>query len=336
MPTYYVDPAAAGSNDGSTWVHAWTSIQSAFDTATAGDVVYCRGTQTLAATLDVDTQSGSVGGGWIRFIGCNALGNNDGTKFVVNANGGSYHAITPGAAGAQDYYWFENFEFKNTAAGNYDGIGSNTSGQINAWVFVNCSLHDVGRSAFRGGFNAYTVFIKCSAYNCGADAIYSIGTMGWLLWSRVYNNTGSGVFSAIGSVFGSIIDHNGDDGIESPTHCVMVNSVLDANADDAVVSNSSLVSYLMALGCRITNNGDGLNFNSKIGLYGWCYFDDNVSNNILNGAVAVDLSPLGVSSNLADQADTECGYVDENDPEDYNLVPGASLRRVAIAVGASA
>ena len=44
MTTRYVDPTASGSNNGTSWTHAWTTMQSAYDTAVAGDQVYCRGT----------------------------------------------------------------------------------------------------------------------------------------------------------------------------------------------------------------------------------------------------------------------------------------------------
>lgn len=87
MTTYYVDPLAAGSNDGTSWTNAWTSIQSAFDTAVVGDIVYCRGTQTVAARIDVDTNSGTNAGGFIKFVGCNASGTVDGTRFTIQGDG---------------------------------------------------------------------------------------------------------------------------------------------------------------------------------------------------------------------------------------------------------
>ena len=99
MATKYVDPAAGGSNNGSDWTNAWTDIQSAFDTCVAGDIVYCRGTQTLSVTIDVDTNSGDDTSGFIKFIGCNASGVVDGTYFTINGNAGAYHGLTFAAVG---------------------------------------------------------------------------------------------------------------------------------------------------------------------------------------------------------------------------------------------
>ena len=31
MPTYYVDPAASGANDGTSWTDAWETLQRAVD-----------------------------------------------------------------------------------------------------------------------------------------------------------------------------------------------------------------------------------------------------------------------------------------------------------------
>ena len=73
MATYYCDPDAGGANDGTLWTDAWTTVQSGFDTATAGDIVYCRGTETLAAAIDVDTNAGTATS-FIYFIGCNRTG----------------------------------------------------------------------------------------------------------------------------------------------------------------------------------------------------------------------------------------------------------------------
>ena len=120
MTTRYVDPAASGDNDGTSWTNAYETLQQAADNAVAGDVVYCRGTETLAARVDFDTQTGTNAGGFIKFVGCNAEGNVDGTRFVLDGDGGNYAGIyiVPGIS----TLWFENIRVTNCDGGS-SGFG---------------------------------------------------------------------------------------------------------------------------------------------------------------------------------------------------------------------
>jgi len=65
------------------WEEALRGLQGAADLAVVGDIVYLRGTQTTTTTIDIDTNSGTNAGGWIKFIGCNSDGNVDGTRFTI-------------------------------------------------------------------------------------------------------------------------------------------------------------------------------------------------------------------------------------------------------------
>ena len=66
MATYYADfGIATGLDDGTSAANAWSTMQRAVDgTAgtqpTAGDIVYCVGTDTLAVNLDLDGLAGDT------------------------------------------------------------------------------------------------------------------------------------------------------------------------------------------------------------------------------------------------------------------------------------
>ena len=85
MALRYVDPAAVGANNGTSWADAWTDFQDAVDNWAAGDTIYCRGTQILAAQIDVDGADG-IATNPIKIIGMNASGVDDGTYFTLDGN----------------------------------------------------------------------------------------------------------------------------------------------------------------------------------------------------------------------------------------------------------
>ncbi len=135
MATYYVDPAATGANDGSSWTDAWTSLQSALDTAGAGDTVYCRGTQTLSANIDENINDGATGNR--RYIiGVNGIGVEDGTRFTVDGNSTAAYPLHWQGKGA--FTEWRNVRFTNGATNS----GYATGGDTDGLRFINCRWAD--------------------------------------------------------------------------------------------------------------------------------------------------------------------------------------------------
>ena len=326
---FYVDPAAAGANNGSSWLNAWTSIQSAFDTAVAGEIVYCRGTQTIGATLDVDTNSGGNATGYIKFIGCNAAGNQDGTRFKIDANGGAYNGLSGTAAASM--VWLENIEIYGTAAGAYYGFYQTGGG---GWVLVNCCARNCGGNGFYTGGR----YLRCVAYSNGTYGYRN----GEFYFCSAHDNTGTGFYSSsAATTIGCLSYDNGDDGFGGELiGSRMLNCVAEGNTDDGIsIAAGTLASSVLLIGLRITNHsgaGDiGLNCNSEPVLTLGCYFEDNDGANTQNDSLHYNISIDGTtaSSNVEDQANINEGYTSLADgSEDFNLRSDASLRRTAITI----
>lgn len=342
--TYYVDPAGSNTSPYDTWAKAATAIQTAINTAnTAGDIIYCRGTETTGATIDVDTNSGTNDGGWIKVIGCNASGNVDGTRYVIDANNGNFSVMT--FNDASDMYWFENIQVQNTGVGAYHGFsGSGAAGD--GHVFINCCATDCGGN----GWNDFTSQAKC--FRCCS---YANTGHGFYRCSHIFfccsRDNGDSGFEAGATVviFGAISHGNTDDGIEnlSPA-CSVLNSVIDGSGDDGVyvVANTNLYATLI-LGCRITNHsgsGDiGLNANSEPCIVGWTYFEnnggageENVQNDTLYQFIPLEGGSTTSNWNEGEDEDgtgTNQGYTNiGSGSEDFNLRSDASLRRTAITI----
>ena len=335
---YYCDPAGSNTSPYDTWAKGATSIQTVLDLALAGEIIYCRGTQTLAAQIDVDTQTGTNAAGWIKVIGCNASGNVDGTRFILNGN--NYGGNIVLASATSDMYWLENVEVKNTGVGDYGGFVA-TSG-TSGWVFLNCCVNNCGGDGFDAPNFAQSIFIRCVAYlNTGRG----FDGPAFCVFCASRDNTGSGFLVGATTVLIGCISHgNTDDGAATTSSGagLLFNCVADGNGDDGVYISTSTQTYgIRILGCRITNHsgaGDiGLNANSEPCITGWCYFEDNDGDNIQNAAVHNFIPAEGGSttSNVEDQADTDEGYVDKANHDfstDYTDGTDPSLRRTAITI----
>lgn len=341
---FYVDPAAGGANDGSSWVDAWTSIQSAFDTVVAGEICYCRGTQTFAdaTTLDLDTNSGTNTAGFIKFIGCNASGNVDGTRFVIDVNSKDCHGITDAA---QDMVWFENIEIKNAGGSNKDGYYMAASSHYQL-VFVNCSFHNNSQNGMTGSNEYYTFTYRCCFYLNGQHGKSADNNSCITMFCSFHDNTATGRYSSNSTAIGCLMYDNGDDNVYIPPACsgLLYNCVIDGATDDGIYMPSTTPLYgPIIFGCRITNQsgaGDiGISFAAvDPAIMGYNFFDNN-ADHINNLTIVQMLSlPNGttdsntyVNEGGAGGGDINQGYTDD-DPEDYNLRSDATLRRTAISI----
>jgi len=336
MGTYYVDPAAGGANNGSSWGDAWTSIQSAFDNCVAADVCYCRGTQTIAAALDIDTNSGSKAAGFIKFIGCNGAGNRDGTRFVIDCNGNAIIGLN--FAGFQDLSWFENFEVKNNGGSSEDGI--NIGAGCDGHVFVNCSFHDfTGHGVV--SFGSFHRFIRCTSYNNDENGFQQIGNSVFAFCSAHDNGQDGFDVNANGMAVGCIAYGNseyGFDGFENTDNCIFCSADGNTLGGFRLDPTASIV-YRILIGCRSTNHSaggaKGVDGNGEPLMTLGCYFEDNDGNNIQGHTVHENVSIDGTSasSNAEDQGDTNEGYTDLTPgSEDFNLRSDATLRRQGINI----
>lgn len=331
MTTYYMDTAGSNTAPYDTWAKAATSLQTVADLAVAGDIVYCRGTQTLTAPIDFDTNSGNNASGYIKFIGCNSGGTIDGTKFILDANSAAASCIL---LAAKVFIWWENFELKNATGHGWDA----TNVFYEDIVFINCISHNNGGS----GWDLYysngptLVLYKCYAYSNGGAGFgqtYS-GTI-FFAFCVSKNNTGGGFDSTaayayyIPVFYGCVSHNNGGCGFKNPNH-ITLNCIADENDDDGI---NTVEGIGIVIGNRITDNGKdttgyGLNAVTRT-LYGWNFLLDNDS-----GATTGLIEAIrdGADADTNETSGTE-GYND-GDNDDFNLSSSATLRRTKIELPA--
>jgi hypothetical protein len=339
MTTRYVDPAASGANNGSSWINAWTNIQSAFDTAVAGDVVFCRGTQTISARVDIDTNQGNTTSGFIYFIGCNASGTNDGTRFTIDGNNAAIDGLYMNSD--LSYVWLENIGV--TRCGGYGFY--NNSGAGTKWVMNNCAFNYNGSGLRTMGLSRSTYF-RCVARNNTNYGFALMGTVNLMLACCIHHNGSHGVNcngSAPGILLHNLIYKNGGDGIYEHAGAsgvaLIYGNTIDSNGGNGILI-SSAASHVPIIANRITNHITAgkyaINCNGVMVPHGLNYFENNNGDNVYNAALAKELLINGMSTNVEDQGNVNQGYTALTaGSEDYNLRSDASLRRTAVAIPVS-
>jgi hypothetical protein len=329
MATFYVDPAATGANDGTSWGDAWTTLQAAFDGAsTAGDIVYCRGTETIATRIDVDTNSGTDVAP-IKFIGCNSSGNNDGTRYVIDANDNNTNGIY---CNARHNYWLENFEIKNIGAGGGAAIvGANNSDE---WTLINVYIHDCAQHGIgvASKLRFWTTF-RLRITNCTDYGIQE--PISWRMNHVQIDNCGYGIYNNQTFQPENIIISNCTTmGIYSSGQLVsMRNITIDDCPTGITIAASNTPPWVE--GCRITGcstAGMAIATGVAVNIVG-CYFGGNTADFALTGTGTYHILPInGVTTHTTlNGSDTGDGYTDA-DSNDYTLTANATGRSIEIPV----
>ena len=330
MPTYYVDPGAGGSDDGTDWTNAWTTLQRAVDGTNgtqpvAGDTVYCRGTETMTVLCDVDVIFGTTASGHIKFIGCAAGGSVDGTRYVMDANSAAVNCIYVDA----DLAWFENFEFKNATAAGVDGAST-----ADFDVFINCISHSNGTHGWDLTSWDDNLFIRCKAYSNTDHGFYGTGYRCRFIFCVSALNGDCG-WNALNQhvLIGCMAHDNGPDsgdwGINIDATSLAFNCIVDGERVGFQVDGDN--AYILA--CRITNNTTGIDISDELTYCGWNLFHNNTADMInpsAMGTVHAIAIPLDGDSDTNEiDPDVDDGYNDRAN-DDFNLKADRTLRRTAI------
>ena len=331
MAYYYVDPSkTAGGDSGggggadptveAEWTDAYLTLQQAADAAAAGDTVFCRGTEVLAATCDFDTNTGS----WatpIKFIGLNASGVDDGTPYVLDGNSAAVNCIK---IIEKYFHFFKNFELKNSTI---DGV-ANSGGFSTYW---NVYSHHHGSDGFyHTAVNESCIFFQCCALNNVAH-----GFNGW---------PADSFFAFCDSSLNGSTGYAQNRGLRGLIYkCIAY--------DNSSYGAYGLARYQHVIGCTFDDNGvKNLNFavsndmphiafnrltNSPIGLA-----HTNAASiiydiyNFINGNTT-DISASGGYFNAGGETTGTQGYVAQGSGN-LNLDATATLRKIKLLVGGTA
>lgn len=315
MTIRYLDPAATGAGTGADWANAYTDLQVAADAATAGDIVYCRGTQTGTVRIDFDTNAGAAETP-IKFVGCNASGNIDGTRFVLDMNDTDLGLSLNGC----NYLWLQNIEIHSTTTNR----GIFTAGTTDYVILQNCYIHDTGSYGIDGAAGLrFLAVIDCVIDTCGGTGIFKVNS-GRVCGLQLSNITGNGLeFMTSAFSIKNVLCYNVSGiGLNVGADRLISNCVCHSCGTGATITGSNEIIE----GCRFTNCTTGLNISSGFATLFNCYFQSNTT--AISGTY-VDVDVNGVSTNTLAGSDTDYGYVNSAGG-DFNLAATATGRNIAV------
>lgn len=344
MTTYYVDPDATGMEDGSTWDDAWVTMQDAVDGSngtqpTAGDTVLMRGEEASYSTVSLNGSAGSTSGR-VAFVGVNASGTEDGTRYVID---GSSH-MSYGMQLDQDYIELRNIEIKDC---NSHGFYKANYSAADFLLMNNCYIHDNSGYGYYAGASGtrYGHFIACRFEGNTSSGWFGNGVLqGCISKSNDHGFYVSGSQPTI--VFidcmaiantgnGWRMDYYGND------FTVLHNCVADGNGTAGYSRTSNGVLDVLS-GMRLTENGTGIECSSSSSITSIvdCYMPastedrDNTTNLDITAGLSSQLTFNGSNTNDFSGTDSGGGY--ENAASgDFQTASTASKRAVARAINAT-
>lgn len=276
MATYYaVHNGPLGSGDGSSPANGM-ALQTAIDTATAGDTVLvcATGTYVPLTPIDFDTNSGTSNA-WIRVAGASAAGAEDGTMPTISGSALGSNTNLFQFATATGYRFYDLQRLRLTGATRHN---VNLSGNQRAIRFANCRIDNaIGNGFFTENASAYVLLYGCEVDHNGADGIgqFSSGQGNVIaVGCSVHHNTGYGINlgGTLGiNLEGVLVYRNGNDGclFNGSGLNTRVNAhscTFDHNAGDGL-SVSGAISLVRTNCIFSANDGYGVNFN-EINIFG--------------------------------------------------------------------
>jgi hypothetical protein len=316
----------------------------------AGDTIYCCAGasvgETIGAELDV-ASSGSNSGGFIKLIGCNPSGTNDGTRYIIDGGAAGINIFD---FAGYDYWWLENIQVQNTGAGTKHGFYNSTGTSVYC-VYINCRATSCTKAGFHNSVGNNSIFYRCLSDNNYNGFGYGEGAFGarLMLLCAAHSNTNMGFYYSTGTTYVGCISHgNTEEGYGSLlSGHVLINCVADSNADNGIDFAASSDGINLIFGCRITNAPDagdyGLDANAEPVLIGYNYFEQVSGTNINTTTTADDLiytisEPGGTtdSNRYGTEDDTNQGYAaavgSHNFATGYTDATDPTLRRTAITI----
>jgi hypothetical protein len=321
--TVYVDPAAAGANNGVDWTNAYTTLQAGVDAALSKTLLLMRGAETIAATVDFDINDS------VDYVGCNSSGVIDGTDYDLNGNGAATYCIN---INAMPYLTIRFLSVHNASTDNirFTGAASNV-------LIENCRVYSAGAYGMQGSTTMTNLIVRnCTFYSNTNYATYQLGNGVRIEYSLYYLNGGghshtsrsTGVFT--GSVFSS--NARCDISLTTGTISEISNCVFDGagTSSDTGISITSTGSIQIITKNRFTNLSMGSSLNNTRAYRGNNHYYGNGVDTVGTG-FCVTGKNVDADNNTYNTG-SDYGYIDPTN-RDFNLKAGAIGRRTPLKVG---
>ncbi len=313
MADYYVDPSDGGADAG-TEANPYRTMAQAAAVVAAGETVYLRNTETLAASVTLTT-AGSEAAGRIKWVGCPTDSwVPDGTTFKLNVNDAATRGISINVA----YQWFENIEIYDSTATGFDATSIG-----DYCVYVNCIAYSCDTSGFDcAGSTSH--WHRCVSYGNGVNGFNGIEADNFFDLCVAYDNTDNGFVVANTHVeFLRCIAHDngasaGDAGFALDMFCRTVNCVANSEVNGVEINDANCC----VLACRLTNNTNGIVIAAAgdTSYYGYNVFANSATADVDDSGVDTQTLTITTDTNEIDPDGAAVDGYNDDTTEDFNLL----------------
>ena len=262
--TYYVDDTATGTNNGSSWGNAFTSLQSALDAVVENDIVMvaegnytptqvpngctnCDQARDVTFYFDKNIQllGGYPNGGGPRNIETHETILNGDLGVIGTETDNAYHVIT--AKGLSDNFLLEGFTIKNGCGGIDQGSvsfsDSSSSRNSGAGMYVKNSNLTIAQCRLENN-------VQLKGRAAGITLLDSSGTFNKCVF---YNNKALTIYSGVGAI--NIQGSHTVPRIINVTDCIFENNSSGSHAGAIGFATSNYTNYIT--NCIFKNNHAG-------------------------------------------------------------------------------
>jgi hypothetical protein len=303
MATYHADIAGSNTAPYDTWAKAATSLQTVVDLATVTDDIKAQG--TFNESIDVNTNSGSAAGGYIKIIGYNGSEVLDGTRCVIDGESTRANCLTNYD---QDIIWWENFEFTGATESGVDLTGTGINN-----LFINCISHNNGIHGWDCVGSGANRWMRCLSYgntNVGWNDPEN-GCHFFMCFGYQNGDEGVNFVHSSATVIASGFFDNGESNInlrEPGNNSFVYNCFMDGTNQTGETGALYNRDWATFIANRITNCATGLDCGGEVVLFGLNLFHNNTA----------DTANVGISDTLPFDTVVDSNEYDPDIDDGYN------------------
>ena len=269
MAIYYVYSGAGGSNNGSSWANAFTTLTTAFVTEVAGDTLYVAHdhVESIASAVTY-TSSGTIA---------------NPTKVICVNRAGSVPPVSADRRATASVATTADWNFTLTGCTHYDGIifsaGTGTSSSANlilltaslTWLrFDNCSLrlgiNFAGSGIYFGGSSGSLAGVSVELNNTTlsfAHANHATSIVGTLIWrntSSALLGTMPATLLTISSLHGGMLECIGVDFSAAGSSTTLVGGAGNTQSANCTFIDCKLNASVVKSGIPVSPHGTDVDF----------------------------------------------------------------------------
>ncbi|MFW5752329.1 MAG: T9SS type A sorting domain-containing protein, partial [bacterium] len=315
---HFVNNSATGNNDGTSWAHAYTDLQSAISTASSGDTI-CVAAGIYHPDSVARNKSFLIPDGVVVLGGFTGSEMDIDSATIVNRDFTVNETILSGDLNEDDSA-FTNIDDNSIHVIKFDEVSNSTL--VDGFTISGGNANGSGNSGYAGAIlyqladaRVKNVIIKNNRAQTYGGAVYASLSDPWFSNCLFYNNTcgdgGGAIYSSFGhltiinsTISGNICFHNGSTsgGIFKHGSGTIINTIFWENVPGEITKTTGNVQYSHCLikgsGSADWNTSIGTDNGSNIDQFPFFVNPDSNDFRLIHGSPAINAGDITYGQNI--------------------------------------